>query len=265
VWDALTFTHRRSIALSEQSIEHFRQEGLIEDIIRPLKQGKEASVHLCRSDPGIAGHRLTALKIYHPLDRRDFRDEKLYRDGEFIKERRVQVALEQRTRFGRQVQGGLWVSREWETLRRLEPTRVPAPAPIASTDDAILMTYVGDSDEAAPRLKDHRPDRGDLGRLWVQVLSAVEHMLFHDIVHADLSPYNLLVWDGDVTVIDFPQAVDAKKNRHAEEFLVRDVNSVGAWFGRHGLSLDWDEIGADLWASWQHADLLPDDLRFDVM
>lgn len=247
--------------MHNDTIVHFVDEGLIEEVIRPLKHGKEASVHLCRSAPRT-GHELMALKLYHPLNRRDFRDESLYRDGEFIEDRRARVALEKKTRFGRQVQGGLWVQREWETLKRLERSAVPSPAPIASTDTAILMGYVGNMETAAPRIHELRRQAGtDLEQLWDQIYAAIEGMLYRDLVHADLSPYNILVWDGLVTVIDFPQTVDAKKNSYAEDFLTRDVRRVGEWFARQGLDRPWDDLAADLWTAWKHADLLPDDLR----
>ena len=111
-----TSARRSHLTLHDESFEHFFDEGLIEAVLLPLKHGKEASVHLCRANPRTTGEELVALKLYHPLNKRDFRDEGLYRDGEFIKERRIRAALEQKTKFGREVQGGLWVSREWETL-----------------------------------------------------------------------------------------------------------------------------------------------------
>ncbi|HJR91195.1 MAG TPA: RIO1 family regulatory kinase/ATPase [Acidimicrobiia bacterium] len=250
--------------MRDDIIEHFIDEGLIEGVIRPLRHGKEASVELCRANRRTTDHDLLALKIFHPLDRRDFRDESLYRQGEFIKERRVRVALEQKTKFGRQVQGGLWVARERETLRKLESTPVPAPRPVAATDEAILMTYIGDVDQAAPRLQEYRADESELEPLWDQLLSAVGTMLFNDVVHGDLSPFNVLVWEGRVTVIDFPQAVDPKKNQHAEEFLARDVQRVGAWFQRFGFEQDWETVAGDLWASWTNADLIPPELRSEM-
>ena len=143
--------------MPDEVFEHFLDEGLIERVIRPIKSGKEASVHLVRANPRTTGEELAALKIYHPLDRRDFRDESLYRDGEFIKERRIRVALEKKTRFGREVQGGIWVGREWETLRTLFAAGAPVPRPIEATDDAILMSYIGDEDDAAPQLHRYRP------------------------------------------------------------------------------------------------------------
>lgn len=251
--------------MPHEAIEHFLDEGLIERVMRPLKSGKEASVHLCRANPRTTGETLAALKIYHPLNRRDFRDETLYRDGEYIKERRVRVALEKKTRFGREVQGAIWVGREWESLRTLAGAGVPVPRPIEGTEDALLMTYIGDEAAAAPRLHEYEPDdRDELEGLWEQIRRAVERMLFHDVVHGDLSPYNVLVWDGQITMIDFPQAVDPKKNRHARSFLERDVLRVGEWFAHRGLHEPWETIAQDLWTGWMFADLLPADLREEL-
>jgi RIO kinase 1 len=246
----------------QETIEHFMDEGLIERVLRPLKTGKEAAVYLCRANPRATGEDLAALKVYHPLDRRDFRDESLYRDGEFIKERRVRVALDKRTNYGRQVQGGIWVDREWETLRQLFAAGVPVPRPIQATGDAILMAYVGDPETAALQLRSLRPAGADEARgLFDQVVRAVERMLFHDVVHGDLSAYNVLIWDGRITVIDFPQAVDPRKNRHAEALLERDVRRICTHFERLGVPADAGRIASDLWTGWQFADLVPEELR----
>jgi len=248
--------------LHDDTFEHFLGEGLIEAVIRPLKHGKEASVHLCRANPRLTGETLAALKIYHPLDRRDFRDESIYRDGEWIKERRIRVALEKKTRFGREVQGGIWVHREWETLRALHAGGCPVPRPIESTGEAILMTYVGDEVDAAPRLHEYRPtDASEREDLADQIVAAVERMLYRNVIHGDLSGYNLLVWDGIVTVIDFPQAVDPRKNRHARALLQRDLERVGEHFDRLGVHRPWARLAADLWTAWEFADLVPEELR----
>jgi RIO kinase 1 len=249
----------------DQAFEHFFDEGLIERVLRPIKSGKEASVHLCRANPRTTGEDLVALKSYHPLDRRDFRDESIYRDGEFIKERRVRVALEKHTRFGREVQGGLWVSREWETLQGLHRAGVPTPRPIESTDDAILMTYVGDEEVAAPQLSAYEPDdRDEAESLLDQLLKTIERMLFHDVIHGDLSAFNVLVWEGVTTVIDFPQAVDPKKNRFAHTLLERDVRRTCEHFERYGIHRPAARIAADLWTGWLYADLVPEELRVEL-
>jgi RIO kinase 1 len=244
-------------------VQHFLDEGLITTVIRPIKSGKEASVHLCRADPSTTGgEELVALKRYHPLDRRDFRDESLYRDGEWIKERRVRVALEKKTRFGREVQGAIWVHREWETLGALHAAGADVPRPIARTDEAILMTYVGDEALAAPQLHRHRPDDDEEAHaLFEQLLRNIERMLFVNVIHGDLSPYNVLVWDGRATVIDLPQAVDPRKNRHARGLLERDVDRICEHFARFGVRSDARSITHDLWTAWTLADLVPEELR----
>jgi RIO kinase 1 len=251
--------------LTDDVIEHFLDEGLIERVLRPIKSGKEASVHLCRANPRTTGEELAALKIYHPLDRRDFRDESLYRDGEFIKERRIRAALAKKTRFGREVQGGIWVNREWEMLRALFEVGAPVPRPIEATDHAILMGYIGDGSDAAPQLQRYRPrDAAAAEDLLDQCLRAVERMLFHDVIHGDLSPFNVLVWDGRISVIDLPQAVDPKKNRHAEALLARDVRRICEHLARFGAVRDHAEYAAALWTSWTFADLIPAELRTGI-
>lgn len=240
------------------SIEFFLDEGLIQEVLRPLRQGKEASVYLCLADKDRTGLDLAALKIYRPLDRRDFRDESVYRDGEWIGDARARRALENKTQFGRTVQAGTWVFREWESLQKLSQTQL-APLPIAMHDDAILMTYIGDREQAAPQLRDLRPSDEELEELWRQLRAALGQMLMNDVVHGDLSAYNVLVWEGTPTVIDFPQAVDPKLNRHAEELLRRDVRRLGEWFTRRGLDLDWEQIADEIWFAWLHADLIPAD------
>jgi RIO kinase 1 len=242
------------------SFEYFLDEGLITRVLRIIKTGKEASVHLCVGGRST-GEELVALKLYHPLDRRDFRDESLYRDGEWIKERRIRVALEKRTRFGREVQGSIWVNREWETLNALSEGGAPVPRPIAATDDAILMKYVGDEEMAAPQLRSIRPDPEEAEDLFGQVKRAIEIMLFRNVIHGDLSPYNVLVWDGRATVIDLPQAVDPRKNRHAEALLQRDVTRMCEHFERFGVRSSAGQIASDLWTGWTFADLVPKELR----
>ncbi|HEY8115565.1 MAG TPA: RIO1 family regulatory kinase/ATPase, partial [Actinomycetota bacterium] len=167
-------------------------------------------------------------------------------------------------RFGRQVQGGLWVSREWETLRALSEAGLPVPRPIARTDDAILMGYIGDLELAAPQLRSVRPDAAQAQDLFDEVVRAIERMLSINVIHGDLSAYNLLVWDGRVTIIDLPQAIDPRTNRHAHALLERDVTRISEHFERLGLRSSPDRLATDLWTAWQFADLVPEELRTGI-
>jgi RIO kinase 1 len=84
-------------------------------------------------------------------------------------------------------------------------------------------------------------------------------MLRANVIHADLSPYNILVWNGRAIVIDVPQAVDPRKNRHAEELLRRDVQHVVDYFEHFGVRADAQALSADLFIAWTFADLVPGD------
>jgi RIO kinase 1 len=92
-------------------------------------------------------------------------------------------------------------------------------------------------------------------------MSAVKLMLFHNVVHGDLSAYNILVWQGLITVIDLPQAVDPRKNRHAQTFLERDIDRVCEHFTKFGVTADAKLLADDLWTGWTYADLVPEELR----
>jgi RIO kinase 1 len=260
----LDFDEIREDDVEDSPFDHFMGEGFVTEVVRIIKTGKEASVHLCRANRSTTGEGLVALKVYHPLGRRDFRDESIYRDGEWIKERRIRAALEKKTRFGRHVQGALWVGREWETLRALSAAGAAVPRPLAATDEAILMSFVGDEERAAPQLHAVRPDVDEARDLLEQVLRAIERMLYENVIHGDLSPYNVLVWDGRATVIDFPQAVDPRKNRHAPALLERDVTRICDHFERYGIRSHPERITRDLWTAWEFADLVPEELRTGI-
>jgi RIO kinase 1 len=89
-------------------------------------------------------------------------------------------------------------------------------------------------------------------------------MLFVNVIHGDLSAYNVLVWEGRVTLIDLPQAVDPRKNRHAYDLLERDAVRVCDHFARYGVRASPQRIATDLWTSWQFADLVPEELRVEL-
>jgi RIO kinase 1 len=109
-----------------------------------------------------------------------------------------------------------------------------------------MLEYLGDDDGAAPRLVNADLDRTGVAEMFEQAVRALKLMTGARIVHADLSPYNLLVWDGRLYVIDLPQAVDIAVNPNGYEFLHRDVVNLLTWFRRKGVDCDPDEVFATL-------------------
>jgi RIO kinase 1 len=166
-----------------------------------------------------------------------------------------------KTRFGRVVEEALWQGHEWETLLALHGAGVAVPAPIVTFGPAILMEYLGDAEGAAPQLKELSPDPEEARDLFDQTMREIERMLFHNVVHGDLSAFNLLVWEDRVRVIDLPQAVDARFNPNAWDLLERDLRNVGTWFGRYGIELDAAAAAGDLRVGFEFAELVPPDLE----
>lgn len=239
----------------EPSFDHFLAEGLITDVLRPIKSGKEASVHLCRSDPEKTGADLVALKLYHPRERRNFRNDALYREGRVILRARDRRAVAKKTDFGRRVDHSFWIESEWEALHTLHRAGCDVPRPIARGPGSILMAYLGDLEAPAPSLRSVRYDRREGTHALARVLWNVEVALRANVVHGDLSAFNVLVWEGRPWVIDLPQAVDPRFNRHAFELLERDVANVCRHFARFDVVADPDAIAADLWTRWTFAAL----------
>jgi RIO kinase 1 len=83
--------------------------------------------------------------------------------------------------------------------------------------------------------------------LFDQIISNVELWLACNIVHGDLSAYNLLL-DGDrLVAIDFPQASDPRFNTHASALLSRDIQHVCDYFARWGVESSPSSLTTDLW------------------
>ena len=236
----------------ESNLDSFLNDGHLSEVLHLIEGGKEGIVYCCRGGP-LAGADLVAAKVYHPLHRRTFRNDAAYQDdrlrGPAV--RRQRLAMSKKTKFGRSVQYDTWLSAEFETLTALHRAGADVPCPIALGEGVVLMEYIGDAARAAPRLA-----QVDLGReaarpLFEQVMRNVGLLLDLDRVHGDLSPYNILYWNGAITIIDFPQTIDARFNSSARDLLRRDVGNVCGYFERCGIPADPDRIAARMWGAYK--------------
>ncbi len=213
-----------------------------------LKTGKEADACLItRAVPGTDRSCLLVAKRYRSNDHRMFHRDAGYLEGRRVRATRTNRAMEKRTGFGKEAIAGQWAVAEFGSLCRLweicvqfgiEPF-VPYPVQILGTE--VLMEYIGSPDGvAAERLATVRGSAEQLASLWEQMQLALRVMARAGYTHGDLSPYNLLVHEGRLVVIDLPQIVDLVANPQSRRFLERDVHNVAAWFSSHGVS-DVDE------------------------
>jgi RIO kinase 1 len=238
----------------DDPFDPFLEEGLITGVIRPVRSGKEASVYLCSAGPST-GRRFLAVKAYRGRQHRNFRNQAVYKEGRAFggKAHREQRALERHTRFGQELDDAMWVGREASALRTMAEAGADVPRVWATSEEAIVLDYLGDEEGPAPQLVHAELPRDEARAVFDRLLWNVERFLLRDLVHADLSAFNVLWWEGRASIIDLPQAVDARTNPHAPDLLVRDVTNLVKHFGRYGVRADPDALAQDLWVRYQFA------------
>ncbi|MFD0328407.1 serine protein kinase RIO [Streptacidiphilus monticola] len=202
-----------------------------------VKTGKEADVFLVeRAVPGTDRRTLMAAKRYRDSQHRMFHRDSGYLEGRAHKESRVSRAMAKRTAFGKEAIAGQWAGAEFSALCRLWSSGVAVPYPVQIVGTEILMEFIGDATgAAAPRLAQLSREEADLTDLWEQLGHSLSLLARQGYAHGDLSPYNLLVHEGRLVVIDVPQIVDVVANPRGRAFLERDVRNVGSWFTARGL------------------------------
>lgn len=249
-------------------LEPFFADGWIDEIVGVLKSGKEGTVYCCRA--GVqgrdAGRELLAAKVYRPREHRTFRNDAVYQESRGLDftiageqagkpNKRLQRAFAKKTRVGRAAQYASWMAHEYDTLRLLHRAGASVPEPFAQADHALLMEYFGNDEMPAPLLHHTTLPKDEAPRLFSALLSDIALWLSWGRIHADLSPFNILYWQGKLTVIDFPQAVDPQTNPQARALLGRDIDNVARYFQRFGVRSDPDRLTADLWRRYQRLEL----------
>jgi RIO kinase 1 len=250
------FTSRESDASDLRAIQEFLDEALITEVLEVMKSGKEATVYRCRAHRSL-GVKYAAAKVYHEQAHRTFQHANVYEEGRVILEGQVRRAVAKKTGFGRQAQGAMWVNHEFDVLSALNYAGADVPAPYACNDRAILLEFVGDGSEPADQLQHAELTPDEAPALFERVLWNIELFMRENVVHADLSAFNMLYLDGKVTVIDFPQAVDPRQSAAAPRLLERDIRNVLSFFSRHGAGLDLDAatLARNLWDLWKFGEL----------
>ncbi|HEV2170962.1 MAG TPA: RIO1 family regulatory kinase/ATPase [Candidatus Binatus sp.] len=244
-----------ALEIDESLLDAFIGDGSITDVLYVVRSGKEATVYCCRAGDEFGGG-LVAAKLYRPLERRNFRNEAIYAPGhDAALSRRDKLALHKKTRHGRDVQYGIWINAEFQTLRMLHAAGAEVPEVLAHSGGAILMEYFGDEDGAAPMLNRATLPREEADKLLRAIIDNVTIWLGNNVVHGDLSPYNLLYWNGRIVAIDFPQAVDPRINLNARSLLERDLENVCAHFTRYGIRADAQRIANALWINYKEGRL----------
>jgi len=235
-------------------IEPLIEDGLVDEVIRPLMSGKEAAVYVVR-----CGEQLRCAKVYKEANKRSFRQAAEYQEGRKVRNSRQARAMAKGSRYGRREQEEAWQNAEVAALFRLANAGVRVPKPYDFLDGVLLMEMVADEDgDAAPRLNDVVLEPEQAREYHAFLIRQIVMMLCAGLVHGDLSEFNVLLGPDGPVIIDLPQAVDAAANNHALRMLERDVGNMAAYFGQFAPELKETRYAKEMWALFEDGKLQPD-------
>jgi RIO kinase 1 len=229
-------------------------DGLVDEVIRPLMSGKEADVYIVR-----CGSKIRCAKIYKEALKRSFKKAAQYTEGRKVRNSRRARAIEKGSKFGRKQQEDTWQNAEVDALYRLARAGVRVPEPYGCFDGVLLMELITDENgDVAPRLNEVSMSAEQAREDHAQVMHYVMCMLNAGLVHGDLSEFNVLVDENGPVIIDLPQAVDAAANNNARAMLERDVKNMTDYYGLFAPELLNSHYAQEIWALYEEGALHPD-------
>jgi len=235
-------------------------DGVIDEVVRSLKSGKEATVYLVRS-----GVHLRCAKVYRDMAQRSFQKRTQYQEGRKVRGSRQARAMGKSTGFGRKEQETAWKNAEVDALYQLVAADVRVPRPLGYFDGVLIMELVTDAaGDPAPRLGEVELSAETAREYHAFLVRQVVRMLCLGLIHGDLSEFNVLVAPDGPVIIDLPQAVNAAGNNAALALLERDVNNLRATLGRFAPELLATEFAREMWALFERGELRPESVLTGV-
>jgi len=201
--------------------------GYLQNIFGVVKSGKESRIYWGKNPEG----RHVAVKIYLTTSAE-------FRQG-------MQKYIEGDSRFKRVDRTTrsliyLWARKEFENLKLAEDAGVRVPKRIAVEKNVLLMEFIGMDGMPAPLLRE-MPLK-DPERMFQKITENVTKLHRKaELVHGDLSEYNIMVWENEPVIFDLSQAVKLD-HPMADAFLKRDLLNIASYFSRIGVSVPDVEV-----------------------
>lgn len=237
-----------------EGLQALIDDGVIDEVMRPLKSGKEAAVYVVR-----VGDDVRCAKVYKDMAQRSFKQRVQYQEGRKVRGSREARAIGKASKYGRKQQETAWKNTEVDALYQLLEAGVRVPRPYGYFHGVLVMELVTDAEGfSAPRLGELQLEAQEAREYHAFLVRQVVLMLCVGLIHGDLSAYNVLVGAEGPVVIDFPQVVSAAGNNAARAMLLRDVNNLTAYLGRWAPELLDTWFGEEMWALFEAGALRPD-------
>jgi RIO kinase 1 len=230
------------------------EEGMIDEVLRQLMSGKEATVYVVR-----CGDAIRCAKVYKEADQRSFKQAAAYQEGRNVKNSRQARAMQKGSKYGRKMQEEVWQNAEVDALYKLAEAGVRVPKPYICFEGVLLMDLVTDAEgDVAPRLNDVALSHEQALSFHAQLIHQVVLMLCAGIVHGDLSEFNILLDAQGPVIIDLPQAINAAGNMGAASMLERDVDNLAQYFSQFAPELAHTQYGKEIWRLYAAGLLTPE-------
>lgn len=197
----------------------FMNNGVIGEIHGVVNAGKESRVYWAKDNEG----KELAVKIY------------LTTSSEFRKGMLTYIEGDYRFKGVKRDTRSLiftWARKEFRNLEQAKRAKVRVPKPITVRNNVLIMEFIGKDGESAPSLKEQPPK--DPNKVYEALLNSLQKLYCNaELVHGDLSEYNIMIWKGHPVIFDMGQAVTLS-HPMADLFLNRDLANLNRFFSRLG-------------------------------
>ncbi|MCP8323093.1 MAG: serine protein kinase RIO [Candidatus Methylarchaceae archaeon HK02M2] len=202
------------------TLHHLLNSKVIKCLNGVVSSGKEARVYWGQRDDGSS----VAVKIYLTVTV-EFKKRLPYIVGDprFKKVKRGSRNIVE-----------LWAQKEYKNLMTVYDAGIPAPRPLAIKKNVLVMEFIGEDGSPAPLLHEVDAKQNDYRR----IISLIKRLFKNaNLVHADLSEYNIFKYGRRLILFDFGSAVDVR-HPFTKEFLIRDITNVNRFFSKRGLKVE---------------------------